>query len=118
MTKLVVGQEIVHVQLDRRTTVVRKAVVTKVGRKWADITVDGAPSYIRWRVDMVSLRAESGGYGTAVCYLDESEYDENVARGKAWDKLRQLVDKQWSPPQGVTSAQIESAIELIQGASA
>lgn len=83
--------------------------VTKVGRKWAEISARG------YRIDKETLAIDGGGYTSpGRCYLTKDEHDAAENLRRAWSKLRDYVDRKYTAPEGVTVDAIEAALRVLQ----
>jgi len=104
---LKVGQKLFFVYSDKRRGPAGDVEVTKVGRKWAELSS-------HYRIDLVTLEADGAGYmSPGRCYLGREAYEAEVKLSRAWDDLRSKVSFQWGPPNGVTAGQIVDALALL-----
>jgi hypothetical protein len=82
----------------------RAVTVTKVGRKWAEISERG------YRVDLVTLYVDGGQHAPpARCYTDRAAHDAEMYREQCWIALRKHMDHKWTPPQELLIEQIKVA---------
>ena len=80
--------------------------VTKVGRKYADLSSGD-------RIIVETLDIDGGQYGSpGKCYASKEVYDSTEGVVLAWKKLRQDLSD-WTPPAGVTIADINAARALL-----
>lgn len=101
--KLFAGQVLLYVPHDLRRAAPYEVTVTKVGRKWAEISG-------RNRIDVKTLALDARGYSSpGRCWRSLAEYEADKALQEAWRELRQLMDKQWYVPDGVGLNQIKNA---------
>jgi hypothetical protein len=100
--KLSVGQKLWFVPSGRRGDP-KEVTILKIGRKYADI---GNGS----RVDVKTLHVDGRNYSSpGTCFLSRDAHETEVATAKAWDELKQLFNRTWIRPKGVTLSQIQNA---------
>lgn len=98
------GSELYKVYNDSRAGRNGPVVVKSVGPKW--ITMDG---FRGERFDKTTFRAEGGN---SRLYLSKDIYDAEVARSKAWERLRRILDRH-APPEGLTTEAMQQAIDFL-----
>lgn len=102
--RLVVGQTLLYVPNDLRRSEPREVTVTKIGRKWADIS--GGYN----RISITTLDVDGYGYSSpGKCWRSREAYESHKKLCEAWSELRRLIDAKWYVPEGVTLSQIENA---------
>lgn len=102
--KVVIGQKLWYVPRELRRADPREVTVTKVGRKWADVSGGHG------RINVETLEVDGRGYSSpGKCWRSREEYEAYDALCKAWDELRTLLSRHWSPPAGVTLNQVANA---------
>ncbi len=105
---LSVGQKLWMVPYQRHLGVPMFVQVTKVGRKWAEISLRG------YRISLNKLIIDGGGYTSpGRCYLTKEEHEAEVKLHAAWARLRSFMDRKHNPPDGVTIENIEAAIQVL-----
>ena len=108
--KPVVGQ-VVWVEIERnRKPVGEDATVTKVGRKWVDVS-----GFRGRRFDIETWALDGGKYSSPGCVYPCREARENeVARIRAWRNLSDAIDRyRYSAPPNMTIEAIQQAAELL-----
>lgn len=104
---LTVGQELFFVNHQTRSAITQIVSVVKIGRKWADLSN-------RHRIDMVTFRADGGGYNSpGTAYLSEQIYRDKVALSRAWQSLTQKISGMYSIPTGMTIEKIDQIADLL-----
>lgn len=78
--------------------------VKSVGSKW--ITTAGSRPE---RFDAKTLRGESN---SCRLYLSKDVHDAEVARSKAWERLRRILDRH-TPPEDLGTEELQQAIDLL-----
>jgi hypothetical protein len=107
MGKLTEGQALWWVPQRNRHEEPRGVTVTKVGRTWAQLDN-------RHRIDVDTLVADGGDHSPpGRCYLSKKEYDEKVARERAWSDLKRAIMQYQGVPPGVTAGDIAEARRLL-----
>lgn len=82
--------------------------VTKVGRKWAELSARG------YRIDKTTLIIDGAGYTSpGRCYLTKDEHTAEENMRQAWRKLRDFIDRKYSPPHGITVESVEAALHML-----
>ena len=105
--KLTVGQKLWFVPSDRRGNH-SEVTVEKIGRKWA--TLD-----CRYRIDLVSLRADGGEYSSpGACYLNEQVYLEERMLLSAWNAFKRRIEHIYQPPIGVDISNIQHVTNVLR----
>lgn len=102
---LVEGQKLWLVYNDRRYGQSREVVVSKVGRKWADIG-------LRNRINVDTLIID-GDPSPGRCYPDRDAYEQSAYRARLWDMLRDRVSRQYRAPSDLTMDDILAAAKLL-----
>ena len=107
---LTVGQKLWWVSdRYRNTRELLEVEVTKVGRKWADISN-------RYRVNVQTLETIGKGYSSpGKCYLSKNEYLSEAKTIEAWLSLHGKLSRTYTPPHGVTIETIETVKRLLFG---
>lgn len=109
---LSVGQTLWMVPSARYAGPPCEVTVTRVGRKWAEISRGG------YRIDKTTLYIDGGDYSSpGRCYLTRAEHDNEVAMQRAWDALRNLVERKYTPPDGMTVEAIRAALVALGATS-
>lgn len=106
---LVVGQKLwlVYTQRNRRDDG-REVEVTKVGRKWADL------SYGHNRLNIETLALDAGGYvSPGRCYLSEQEYREGLALSAALFRFKRDVSELRASADQITVENIRHVRNLL-----
>jgi hypothetical protein len=107
---ITVGQELWFVYSDHyhRRGKDEVAKVTKVGRKWAELS-NG------YRVDLHTLIAEGAGYSSAGrAHVSRAHWEEEKRRKGAWEALRGRLREAWGgPPRGISTENIRAAAALL-----
>lgn len=105
---LQIGQELWFVHRERRSGAPFATTVTKVGRKWAELAC-------HYRIDLSTLIADGGNYTSpGRCYLRKEDWEAQVRLETAWDALRVIVNRNYSPPAGLSQEAIEEIICKIR----
>lgn len=110
---LVVGQELWFVRManlhhhpnDREFPV----TVTKVGRKWAELSSHG-------RVDKTTMWVDGHGYTSSPgrCWSSKEAWEHERGRCLAWRRLQQVMrESSGTPPDSVSMVAITQAIALV-----
>lgn len=106
MSKLAVGQELFWQGLGNYRHNNCLVTVTKVGRKWAELSN-------RHRIDMVTLSADGKGYSSpGACWLSQAHYEAKVITGTAFTNLKNKM--RFQPSDGVTIQDIYEAAKLLR----
>lgn len=107
------GDKLYAVPTDKRMGKPEWLIVLKVGRKWLTLRREGAG--FEWgRCDRDTLKVDSGGYAARyVLYRTKEEYEHMVERSKAWERLRALVDRVYSPPPHIPLDAVQQAIAIL-----
>ena len=101
---LTVGQELWMVPIERYVGAPRAVTVTKVGRKWAEISERG------YRVDLVSLMVDGGQHSSpARCFLSQEAHVAEYYREACWKAMRNHFTHKWNAPNGLLIEQIKVA---------
>lgn len=104
-----VGQELFYVSL--RASSGQIVVVTRVGRKWADVVPKGFKNAKPRRININSMQADGGAYSSpGRCYLSEYAYKEEIELWKAWQKFRREVAHMTSTP---SAASLQAAADIL-----
>lgn len=106
MENLFVGQKLWWVPSNRHGSN-REVGVTKVGRKWAQLSN-------HHRIDVQTLVADAGEFSSpGTCYRDQAEYEAAAALERAWSRLRQDISLAYQRPEQVSLENIEAARSLL-----
>lgn len=102
---LKVGDILWRVYHDKRRGDPSFVQVSKVGRKWADITWLGH-SHVTGRIDVETLRMDGGDHSSpGTCYRSKKDYEAKVDLQKAWEEMyRRLCH---IVPKGITLERIK-----------
>lgn len=100
---LTTGQELWLVPSQRYLGQPRFVTVTKVGRKWADISERG------YRVELATLVVHGGTHSVGRCYVDRAAYEAERYRQECWSALKEHVDHKWNVPSNIVLEQIRVA---------
>ncbi len=92
---------------NRRSTAT--ACITVVGRKWVTFEVYGR----QYRFNPETTHVENS---QADVWLSEQAYLDHVAKQRAWSALRKLLEDQRTPPDRMTTEQIQALTATIQAA--
>lgn len=107
---LVAGQELYFVPGIRRTAAPYTVTVKSVGRKWAKLE-----GYLG-RISLETLEVDGGDYSSpGKCWVSAALYEKTAARRKAWDALRAHIREAYSPPENITTRQIDEVLRLLGG---
>ena len=105
---LQVGQELWFVYRERRRGAPCIVIITKVGRKWAQLNYGG------YRVNVDTLKVDGAGYTSpAQCWLTREAWEDEVNRQDAWSKLRGYFDHRWQAPDGLPTEKIEEILAAL-----
>ena len=97
-----VGQTLWFVPINHRYRQPEEVSITKVGRKWLELS-NG------YRADIKTLIVDGGGYAPpANLYISQSAYEDKVARESAWNALRAKISNLYKVPSGITVDVIEN----------
>jgi len=108
--KPVVGQ-VVWVEIERnRKPAGEEATVTKVGRKWADVSGGHGR-----RFDIETWDLDGGRYSSpGNVYPCRDAREKEISRIRAWRNLSDAIDRyRYSAPPNVTIETIQQAAELL-----
>lgn len=106
--ELSVGQELWFVHRERRSGAPHAVVVTKVGRKWAQLDRGG------YRIDVNTLAADGGNYTSpGRCWINRETWEAEEVRQDAWSNLRSYFDHRWTAPAGISTAQIREILAAL-----
>ncbi len=82
--------------------------IDRIGRKWIYAG--------REKIDPETLYVEIEGYGTvAKCYQDQATYEAIKTRQVEWEKLQKATRDRYAPPTHLTTEQVTSLRQLIEG---
>lgn len=102
-----VGQTLCFVGAHRFNAGARDVVVTKVGRKWAQLDN-------RYRIDIQTLEADGAGYTSpGRCYISRAEFEDEQRRNEVWSALRKAVNSHNRLPDTISTSQIESILKIL-----
>ena len=108
--KLKVGQKLWYVPNNRGGQ--HEVTVIKVGRMWAHV---GTHVGIRGRIDMETLIADGGGYGSpGRCYLSQEHYNSELRRVRKWGELCQAMRLFNNPPKHITVDDIDVILNMVR----
>ena len=109
--KLEVGQKLYFDPHQRYYEYMRGEVtVTKVGRKWAELS-NGR------RISIETMLVDSSGYvSIGRCWLSEDEYAAAKELAVAWNCLRRVVADTHGRPRNISATAIKQMIETIEAA--
>lgn len=111
MTPIKAGQTLWYVETFRHGRYIdppkqSEVVVTKVGRKFADLNTGD-------RMRLETMTIDAGQYTSpGKCFLSKDDYDATEGAVEAWRKLR--ADFSIQKPAGVTIADIQAARALLK----
>ena len=84
-----------------------EVIVTKIGRKWAQIANAERPTYAEPRIDVETLVCDGGNFTSpGRCYRSKDEYEAIVNLDSAWQQLQGAVRDAWHRPAHLTLADI------------
>lgn len=100
------GQTLFFVPSHLRRREASDVEVTKVGRKWAQLS-NGH------RIDVETMRVDGGGYTSpGRCWVSREDYEREVLRNQAWRALRDAIGA--FVPNGVSLEDIAAARALLK----
>lgn len=105
---LQVGQTLWFEGAHRHNAGLSEVTVTKVGRKWAQLSNHE-------RIDVQTLYADGGQYvSPGRCWLSKVECDAEANRQAAWSDLVKMIQHAYRAPEGVSEVNIRRAISLLK----
>lgn len=106
MSGWAVGQEvIIFTPMHGREPLIRKATITKVGRKWVQTNICRF-DHVSGHVDIYQTGREARAYRDAAHLADEK------AKAEAWESIRELTRFR-DPSAALTREQVETAARLL-----
>lgn len=106
-----VGQTVVVVEPGQREARVSDGEITRVGRKWVTVSLG------KWRTlrfDFAGLGEADYGY-RARMYADRAAHDASVARNRAWNDFRALLNRIYGAPEHLSADDIAAMTSKLQG---
>ena len=85
----------------------KEVTIVKAGRTWLHLN-NGH------RLCPNTLLVDGKGYSSpATCYVSQETYKAHLGRNQAWEKLRRKLDGKHRVPNGLSTENINKALELL-----